>query len=514
MALPINIEDLVHAKTVESNRIEFKKGWNPEKVIRAICAFSNDIDETGGGYVIIGIEEKDGNPVLPPAGLKASELDSIQKELVQLYHLFQPKIFPATHVVEFLSKQIILLHVLTGEERPYKAHSSLGREKGLKKVYVRSGSTNMQATPQIEEQLRELAGFKHFDEKKNPEAKIEDLDRSLIRSYLEDTKAELLSKEANLTLSDLAVKLQIASGSAENITPLNIGLLMFCKNPEKFFAGCKTRMAIFKDEHGSSFDEIEFVGPIHIQIKAILEFFQSNIIKEHVEKDEGTGSTNRYYNYPIQALKELVVNSLYHRSYANSTPNEIRVYTVGINRRIELTSYPGPLPPIDQESLNQEEITARNYRHIRLGDWLKGLRLAEKFATGIPTIRKALEDNGSPTPDFYTDSEKSIFKATLRIHPDWEDSEIETKELISTRQLSNFEQELLEACEKGPQTLDKFQIIGKKHDQNAKKIKEKVNELVEEKLLNMSEISKFLGVWKIHVYTLNDNGRNAMASSF
>lgn len=41
MALPINIDDLINCRTVESERIEFKEGWNPEEVIRSMCAFAN-----------------------------------------------------------------------------------------------------------------------------------------------------------------------------------------------------------------------------------------------------------------------------------------------------------------------------------------------------------------------------------------------------------------------------------------------------------------------------------------
>ena len=84
MPLPININDLVNTRTVESSRIEFKKGWNPESIIHTICAFANDINELGGGYIIIGIEEKEGSPILPPIGLPQNSLDSIQKEFIKL----------------------------------------------------------------------------------------------------------------------------------------------------------------------------------------------------------------------------------------------------------------------------------------------------------------------------------------------------------------------------------------------------------------------------------------------
>lgn len=60
MPLHINIQDLIAGRTVESDRIEYKKGWNPGSIYRNICAFANDIEDIGGGYIIVGIEEKNG----------------------------------------------------------------------------------------------------------------------------------------------------------------------------------------------------------------------------------------------------------------------------------------------------------------------------------------------------------------------------------------------------------------------------------------------------------------------
>ena len=57
-ALPINIDELLKGQIVEWERLEFKKGWNPEEIIHTICAFANDINNWGGGYLIIGIEEE------------------------------------------------------------------------------------------------------------------------------------------------------------------------------------------------------------------------------------------------------------------------------------------------------------------------------------------------------------------------------------------------------------------------------------------------------------------------
>lgn len=57
MALPINIEDLLNKRKVESNRIEFKSGWNPISIYHSICAFANDFDNIGGGSVPMMIRD-------------------------------------------------------------------------------------------------------------------------------------------------------------------------------------------------------------------------------------------------------------------------------------------------------------------------------------------------------------------------------------------------------------------------------------------------------------------------
>ena len=50
MALLTDINDLLKKRKVESDRIEFKKGWNPTAIYRSICAFANDIEDIGGDF--------------------------------------------------------------------------------------------------------------------------------------------------------------------------------------------------------------------------------------------------------------------------------------------------------------------------------------------------------------------------------------------------------------------------------------------------------------------------------
>ena len=78
--LRINLDDLLHARTVESERIEFKATWDRRvtgyQVLKTICAFANDLRRHGSGYIILGVAERDGRAELPPRGLAMDFLRS------------------------------------------------------------------------------------------------------------------------------------------------------------------------------------------------------------------------------------------------------------------------------------------------------------------------------------------------------------------------------------------------------------------------------------------------------
>lgn len=90
MLLPINIEDLLNQRKVESTRIEFKKGWNPVSIYHTICAFANDFDNLGGGYILVGVEEENGVAKRPVTGIPTNQLDKIQREMLQYNQLIEP----------------------------------------------------------------------------------------------------------------------------------------------------------------------------------------------------------------------------------------------------------------------------------------------------------------------------------------------------------------------------------------------------------------------------------------
>ena len=87
MALAINIEDLLNKQKIESNRIEFKKGWNPASSYHSVCAFANDFEDTGGGYIVVGVEEENGRAIRPVKGINPNQIESIEKDMVGFNNL-------------------------------------------------------------------------------------------------------------------------------------------------------------------------------------------------------------------------------------------------------------------------------------------------------------------------------------------------------------------------------------------------------------------------------------------
>ena len=79
MSLLVNIEDLLSGAIVEGTRMEFKEGWNPTPIMRTVCAFANDFENEGSGYIIVGVQEVNGKPVRPVKGFNKDEFEHVHQ---------------------------------------------------------------------------------------------------------------------------------------------------------------------------------------------------------------------------------------------------------------------------------------------------------------------------------------------------------------------------------------------------------------------------------------------------
>jgi ATP-dependent DNA helicase RecG len=414
MSLPININQLLSGRVVEWERIDFKKGWNPEDVVHSICAFANDVNNWGGGYIVVGVEEDNGTPVLPPIGLDIKKIDSIQKELLNITHKIEPLPVVIPQPVEHMEKMILIIWVPGGETRPYKAPIHLSSKGTQKAYYIRKGSVTKKTSQQEEQWLLSLASKIPFDDRICHAASLYDLSLLYIRDFLRKVDSDITDEDIqNMPFEQLCWQMQIIGGSPEFIRPKNVGLLFFSENPEKYIPYARIEIVRFYDDVGDHFDEKILHGPIHLQLQEALDYLRSQVIVEKVVKVDDKAEANRANNYPYTALEEILSNAVYHKSYDDRNPIEVRIEP----NSIVVYSLAGPMPPITNDDLKKEKIVARNYRNRRIGDFLKELELTEGRSTGFPKIYRAMRNNGSPDPIFETDANNQFFLAQLPIHP-------------------------------------------------------------------------------------------------
>ena len=483
MALAINIDELINGRVIEWERLEFKRGWNPEDVIHTLCAFANDINNWGGGYIVVGIEENNGRPVLPPSGLDPDQIDRIQGELTGLCHHLQPNYMPVIQPYVFQEKYVIVIYTPAGDMRPYSAPESLG-ERGVQNRfhYIRSGSRSIRAQGENLRRLQELTARIPFDDRINQQSSLEDLDLGHIRDFLHEVKSDLAEESTKMPFPDLCRQMNIAKGSDEALRPINASLLFFCKEPHRFFERAWIEIVLRNDEAGKDFSEKYFKGPLHIQLRDALSFIRNRVIAEKVKKISGQAEANRFYNFPYDAIEESLANAVFHKSYEIGKPIEVQIWP----DRIEILSFPGPVPPVNAKILAENKrIVARDYRNRRVGDFLKELHLTEGRSTGFPTIYKALEDNGSPPPIMETDGQCTYFLSVLHINGDFTSIvESDQEGDQESDQVTDKEKKILSYCIDSRSRAEILSEIGiSNHTTNYKR---HIEPLLEKELLQMT----------------------------
>lgn len=426
MAIPINIEDLLNKRKIESNRIEFKTGWNPQSIYRSICAFANDIDNLGGGYILVGVEEENGIAKRPVKGLPIEQLDKIQKEIVGYNNLIEPFYVPRISVEEVDGQNILAIWVPSGTERPYTAPENVTAKLKKPVFYVRYGTSSIEAKGDLLDQLREISEKVPFDDRGNENIRLEDISLVQLRDYLVKVESRLAQDIGRVPMEDILGNMNLLTGPTERRLIKNVAAMMFCEKPDLFFPYTQVDVVFFPNgrEHDPNniIEAPTIKGPVPYMISATLDYLRNNIIKEHIEKLPNQQEPRKYFNYPYAALEEAVTNALYHRDYKLYEPIEITIEP----ERISILSFSGPDRSISDEVIKQaKSLRSRRYKNRRLGDFLKELGLTEGRATGIPTIQAALKKNGSSSATIETDEGRSYFLIDIPCHPNFKGERID-----------------------------------------------------------------------------------------
>ena len=243
------------------------------------------------------------------------------------------------------------------------------------------------------------------------DARVQDLREAIVREHLHSVGNELRDDPDAIAVFR---KMNIIAPATGQELPRNVGLLFFSSEPERWFPGARIVVTKFPvDRTGTEPDEHTYCGSVTTQLHECLRHLEG-LPLTHIKKDIDQIQASGWVSYPIQALQEALINAVFHRSYCPEIlePTKVCIYS----DRIEIISYPGPVPGVEEEHLIANAAIPSNSapaRNPRVGEFLTQLRFARGTRTGLPRIYKSMAENGSPVPNFDFDCNRQWFRATL-----------------------------------------------------------------------------------------------------
>ena len=419
--LPINVDDLLRGRPVESARTEFKAGWNPDttgfQVLKTVCAFANDLQSLNGGYVVIGVAESEGRAVRPVAGLSGAEIDEAQRWIYGRCKAMRPGYSPILSPEVLDGRDVLVVWAPASEDSPHKAPDGPGGGRSWK-YWVRIGSETVdaEAAGRLKALIEQTARVP-WDHHAAHRARIEDLREAKVREHLHDVRSALRDEPDAVTIYR---RMRITAPVNEHEVPRNVGLFFFSDDPEQWFPGARIAVVQFAaNRAGGVQSERVFRGTLAAQIRDCLRYLEG-LSQTHLQKQRDRSQVRGWVSYPVPALREALVNAVYHRGYRPDVmePTKVCLYP----DRMEVISYPGPVAGIEPHHLEAGASAPPApvpVRNPRVGEFLKQLGLAEEWRTGLPRIYRAMAENGSPAPHFDFDETRTWFRATLPAHPEY-----------------------------------------------------------------------------------------------
>jgi ATP-dependent DNA helicase RecG len=369
---------------LESDRVERKASLSDTDRIReAICAFANDLPESGlPGIVFVGAND-DGTCT----GLTIT--DEMLRTLANMSRDGNILPFPLMTVQK---KNLHGCDVAVVQVQP--ADNPPVRSRG--RTWIRVGPRRAVATAEEERRLTEKrrAGDLPFDQRPVPGASIDDLDLDLFcRDYLPAAIPPDI-----LDLNERTVDQQLASMrflTPDSSTPTTAGILVLGKDPQQWIPGDYIQ---FLRLAGTELtdpiqDQKEVDGPLPELLRSLDEILTAHI--GVATEITGQATEVRHPDYPIEALRQLARNAVLHRSY-ESTNAPVRFYW--FSDRIEIHNPGGPFGQVNQDNFGKPGVT--DYRNPQIGEAMKALGYVQRFGVGIPIARRELAKNGNPPLEF------------------------------------------------------------------------------------------------------------------
>ena len=387
----INIKHILQQG--EGVSVEFKTTFNTD-AIESLVAFAN----TKGGVVCIGITDE--------GTIKGVTLgkESLQQWTNDIKNRTEPSLIPDVDEVEIDGKKVALFRA---EEYPIKPISVQGR------YYKRVGNSNhLMSVAEVSDYYLKSMQYS-WDAYTRPDKSLDDLDEHLIERFL-----NRINKKGRLKLAGNNLdKLRKLNLIKDNI-PTNAAVLLFAKEPLMYdvHAGrLKTPDKIL--------DNIIIRNTLFETVEETMNYIIGHLkVAYEITSETVRKSTQRVeiFEYPLDAIRELVLNAIIHRKYSSPIDIQIKIF----DKKITFFN-PGELyGNITVDDLNRDDYqaSARN-KLIVEAFYLAGD--IEKYGTGYQRIRKAIEDY--PTMIFTCRETQGGFLVELKYDKQKEFSEDVTK---------------------------------------------------------------------------------------
>lgn len=337
-----------------------------ESVAEKLMAFANT---RSGGQLLIGVDHE--GTLL---GVSDSEA-ALDRALSAALTLTPPLILPLPRVVNVESRHAVLVTVPAGMSHVYSLNG---------RYLVRDGGMSIPLTPPAMRRLLIERGDITYEAEPAREATRLDLDWERATQYAasigEADVEQALIKRGCLVRED------------NRVVPTHAGILLFGRDPRRFVRGAEITAVRFAGEAmGDTFTRDDISGTLPEQIKRS-ETFLRDTLRKGVTLG-GAMARSEQYEYPLEAVRELVVNAVAHRDYSIQGDG-IRLYV--FKDRMEITS-PGRLPgPVTIANIKDERFS----RNPALVQVLADLRYIERLGYGVDRVIELTRQHGLPEPVF------------------------------------------------------------------------------------------------------------------
>jgi ATP-dependent DNA helicase RecG len=411
----------VTSEKCEKQHIELKKaaGGTPSKLYDTLSSFSNQL---GGGIIIFGIDEASEYELV---GVYNAQ--DLQKKVMEQSLQMEPVVTPLFTVTQVENKWVVSAEISECDiyDKPC-FYKGAGRLRGS---YIRVGDSDQ---PMTEYEVYSYEAFKRriHDE-------LRTVDRATIKNLSKDNVTEYLIKlrrqKQNLVkLED--ERILETQGLCQKGLPTLAGLMLLNEYPQEYFPQLSvTAMVVQGKEIGELGDDGErFVdnkrieGTIPQMLEGTLAFVRRNMKVKTIITEEGTRADKP--EYPIKAVREVILNALIHRDYSVHTDRS-PVRLVMYEDRLELENPGGLYGRITVDDLGKVSADTRN---PYIAGALEIMMDRENRFSGIPTVISELKKAGMPAPVFM--DRKGVFKVIFY------------KKAIVQSKDADMEQEILNYC--------------------------------------------------------------------